>query len=147
MAKLIKFDIKAIEACYKQHKDDPQFQEMFAKIDKSYENSIIAKKYALYMVLHPENIPKKLLMNSDKMKIADYKIYQRVRPDDDRLHKYGMAKMPTYEELKAYEDDLKKRNMPPLNMDVDGNVDESDPYDFKRFYDMIEEQKNNQQSE
>ena len=82
----------------------------------------------------------KLLILTTQNTIGRIPRMERAQRHDQRLAVFGKGKLPTYKELKAYENDLKKRKMPPTNVDYDGNLlDAADPYGLKLYYDAIKE--------
>ena len=138
-----------IDQCYEQHKNDTVVKLMQ---NSSFKNSINPTddgdstfRSAVYLYYHPEVLNSKMA----KLITNSFAVTARgTQPPDAfrRAFKHGYVRDFTKKELQEYEADLKRRGMPPVNVDVDGNIlDENDPYYLKVYYDVLAEEEAKEQ--
>ena len=128
-------DPQAVDECYEQHKDSEEIREAFKYVNHGpYANRV---KISVYLYYHPEVVDKRLfkyLKKDGYYRIMSGSGVERFK----KVFSHGYLKDLTLEQLKAYEEDLKRRKIPPINRDIYGKlVDENDPYGLNVFYEHL----------
>ena len=128
-----------IDECYNEYKNDPKYNKIYdeCKLRKSEYTEGVRKVY-FYVMVHPEEI------KIEEMRKIPGQAYDRTRAEGSQekelrmARQFGYARLPKTEELKAYEEKLKK-NYGKINIDAEGNVIDDDPFWLKGIKEMAHE--------